>query len=777
MNEYRSSSACRDTHVFRWIAATLVLLALILSARFAAAAEAPAPEVRAQQAAQAFSRGQFEDAVEAFDAAATGFSESGDVKGRIGALLGKGNAYLALGRYGDAIPLLEDAQTQAKELADAELVAITSAALGNGYLLTGRADEAGTLLGAAITEARASGRWDIAARAGNDQGSRLASMDRLDIAIETYKEALQDAERADDRLTAAKIRVNLARVLQSAERPDEARQVLVQAITELQTLPDSHEKAYALISAGRLFAAAAEGDASDQMGPLLANDALGYAAATAEAIDDPRALAYALGYQAELYEQAGRTEDALVLARQATFAAQRASAPEILYRWQWAVGRLLAEQGEIVPALESYQRAVYTLDTIRPDLVGGYRAGQASFREEVGPMFLELADLELQQAVAKTDAAEREASLRRVRETIEALKGVELADYFQDDCVAALKSRTVGIDQLADRTAAIYPIIFDDRIELLVSLPSGTKLYTTRVPSEEVEKVVRGFRGTLERRITHQYRRPSRTVYDWLIRPVAADLEAEDINTLVIVPDGVLRLIPMSALHDGEKFLVEKFAVATSPGLTLTDPTPIERKNIRILMSGLTESVQGFPALPNVEGEITNIQAMYKGTVLQDETFLTKNVQSELRDTEYSIVHLATHGEFSRKAGESYVLTYDGRLDMDDLERYMSMTTFREQPIELLTLSACQTAAGDDRAALGLAGIAVKAGARSALATLWFINDQASAELVSEFYAQLQDPSLSKVKALQQAQLKLLEDRRYQHPIYWSPFLLIGNWL
>jgi CHAT domain-containing protein len=140
-------------------------------------------------------------------------------------------------------------------------------------------------------------------------------------------------------------------------------------------------------------------------------------------------------------------------------------------------------------------------------------------------------------------------------------------------------------------------------------------------------------------------------------------------------------------------------------------------------------------------------------------------------------VHLATHGEFSRKGGESYVLTYDGRLDMDDLQQFMSMTTFREQPIELLTLSACQTAAGDDRAALGLAGIAVKAGARSALATLWFINDQASAVLVSEFYSQLQDPSLSKVKALQQAQLKLLEDPRYSHPIYWSPFLLIGNWL
>ena len=107
----------------------------------------------------------------------------------------------------------------------------------------------------------------------------------------------------------------------------------------------------------------------------------------------------------------------------------------------------------------------------------------------------------------------------------------------------------------------------------------------------------------------------------------------------------------------------------------------------------------------------------------------------------------------------------------------MNVSRFRDEPVELLTLSACETAVGDDLAALGLAGIAVKAGARSALATLWFINDQASAVLVSEFYAQLQDPSLSKVKALQQAQLRLVQDRRYEHPIYWSPFLLIGNWL
>ena len=114
---------------------------------------------------------------------------------------------------------------------------------------------------------------------------------------------------------------------------------------------------------------------------------------------------------------------------------------------------------------------------------------------------------------------------------------------------------------------------------------------------------------------------------------------------------------------------------------------------------------------------------------------------------------------------------------MNRLERFMSLSQYRDQPVELLTLSACQTAAGDDRAALGLAGVAVKAGARSVLATLWFINDQASAQLVTEFYRQLRDPDVSKAKALQQAQVQLLSDRRYQHPGYWSPFLLIGNWL
>ena len=124
------------------------------------------------------------------------------------------------------------------------------------------------------------------------------------------------------------------------------------------------------------------------------------------------------------------------------------------------------------------------------------------------------------------------------------------------------------------------------------------------------------------------------------------------------------------------------------------------------------------------------------------------------------------------------MLTFDSKLTLDDLEQLLRPSQLREKPVELLTLSACQTAAGDDRAALGLAGVAIKAGARCAFATLWFVNDQSSATLVSDFYTQLRDhPDISKAKALRAAQVKLLADQRYAHPCYWAPYLIIGNWL
>jgi len=152
-------------------------------------------------------------------------------------------------------------------------------------------------------------------------------------------------------------------------------------------------------------------------------------------------------------------------------------------------------------------------------------------------------------------------------------------------------------------------------------------------------------------------------------------------------------------------------------------------------------------------------------------------VDKELQEKPFSIVHIASHGQFDSDVNKTFVLTFDDKLTMDHLEQTVGRLRFRENALELLTLSACQTAAGDDRAALGLAGVAIKAGARSALATLWFIDDQASSELIAEFYQQLQKPTISRARALQRAQVKLLSNWRYEHPGYWAPFLLLNNWL
>ena len=287
----------------------------------------------------------------------------------------------------------------------------------------------------------------------------------------------------------------------------------------------------------------------------------------------------------------------------------------------------------------------------------------------------------------------------------------------------------------------------------------------------------RAFRKTVEKRTTREYLPHAQQLYDWLIRPLEPDLASFRIDTLVFIPDGPLRTVPMAALHDGGQFLIEKFAVATTPGLNLTDPKPIDRDKVRLLSSGLTRSVQGFPSLPFVEEEINTIRTLYQGDQLLNAEFSTPRLEQELKDHAYGILHIATHGWFASDTTESYLLTYNGKLTINELDRLIGLFRYRKDPLELLTLSACQTGTGDDRAALGLAGVAIKAGARSALATLWFINDEASATLVSEFYRQLRNPKLSKAQALQLAQQRLLADRVYEHPAYWSPFLLLNNWL
>jgi CHAT domain-containing protein len=215
--------------------------------------------------------------------------------------------------------------------------------------------------------------------------------------------------------------------------------------------------------------------------------------------------------------------------------------------------------------------------------------------------------------------------------------------------------------------------------------------------------------------------------------------------------------------------------VAIVPGLSLVDPKPLPAK-LRLLKAGITTPVQGFAPLPYVEAELAALGEQFAGALLIDESFDEASLRRELNDKPYDALHIASHAQFGSQLDQTFLVTYDGTLNISELAELVAATRFRDRPLELLSLSACETAVGDERSALGLAGASLKAGARSTLATLWFVNDLAASELVRDFYGELRAQT-SRARALQQAQLRMMERRELRHPAHWSGFVIIGAWL
>ena len=268
--------------------------------------------------------------------------------------------------------------------------------------------------------------------------------------------------------------------------------------------------------------------------------------------------------------------------------------------------------------------------------------------------------------------------------------------------------------------------------------------------------------------------------YNWLIQPFAEDLEQEQITTLVFIQDGLLRSLPMAALHDGKQFLIQKYAIATTPSLNLTSPTSLKRQELKVLALGLSNASKidnkAFPSLPNVNQEISQVKSFFpQSKGLLNKNFTRDRLEQELTETSYPIVHIATHGQFSSEPKDTFLITGDNeKLTIPELDRIIRSTATQNEPVNLITLTACQTAVGDERAALGLAGVALQAGASSALASLWSISDQVTPTVVKDFYLGLQTENLSKAESLQKAQIALIEQG--VPPAFWSPFIIIGNW-
>ena len=614
------------------------------------------------------------------------------------------------------------------------------------------------------------GAADDPAAAANARGNQLARAGDPAGALDAHTEAERLARAKGEVDLALRAGANAARDSVDSGRVDGLHVRIAMLRDESQARPAPNPAL--LLHLGRSLTRLAASDPS--AGPE-AVATLRAAESAASAAGDERLRSYALGWQGELYERGKRRAEALDLTRRALFAAQTADAADALYRWQWQLGRLRRAEGDTDGALREYRAAAATLGRMRAE-GSAPLSSDRSFARDVEPLYDELVDLLLYRAATTEDAAPKQALLSEARNTIEDQKAAELRDYFRDDCLDAERR---AAPESVPGALVVYPILLPDRMELVVGSASGLESISVPVGRERLATEVRSFRALLEKRTTRQFLPHAQQLYDWLVRPLGARLAEPSLSALVFVPSGALRTIPLAALHDREtnQYLIERIPLAITPGLTLTDPRRIDRANVELLTAGVSKSVQGFPPLENVPDELAAVGKIFPGETLLDGQFAIARFTNELATKPFGIVHIASHGEFAADASQSFLLAYDGKIAMGDLASLVGVTRFRAQPLELLTLSACETAAGDDRAALGLAGVAVRSGARSAVATLWSVNDEASAELLAEFYRQLGDAQVSRAQALQRAQVKVMAVHRWRHPGYWSPYLLISNWL
>ncbi|MFM2312443.1 MAG: hypothetical protein RLZZ04_1719 [Cyanobacteriota bacterium] len=525
----------------------------------------------------------------------------------------------------------------------------------------------------------------------------------------------------------------------------------------------------------------------------------------AHLIKNVTAEAEAMGYLGSLYEQQGQYQSARRLTEGALQLAPTAEYPDIAYRWNAQLGKIIAAQGEREQALTAYENSFNTIRTLRSDLA----------TTPVEPIFREYISLLLQEEPSTPQLA-------RARDVLESLQVATLDNFFRDPC-SKIAEKPVAIDDVDSQAAVIYPILLQDRLEVILTLPGKPlRHYTTQnLTQEKVDNTIqqlrrnaltnpgfaeqiRGVRGNprsamqiaqlktdQEKSLQQDILPLASEIYSWLVEPAEAELKANKVKTLVFVLDGSLRNIPMALLYDQkeQKYLIQKdYDIALSSGLQLTAPRPLKRQPIKVLAAGVTSNFPAyrFPPIPKVEDELNTIKRIFVNSeILLNQQFTKATLEQKLQESDFPVVHLATHGQFGSTAEQTFILSGTNQGDplinvnqFDNLLRSGSLK--RTQPIELLVLSACNTAEGDSQAILGLAGVAVRAGARSTLATLWSADDEATANLMGKFYTNLsQNAQISKASALRQAQLDLLaeEDSQYRHPFYWAPFVLVGNWL
>ncbi len=718
------------------------VLAIFLTTLFHLPTWGQSPPILYQQALSLWQAGQTQQAISEWKQAIQGTSDQ-SLKARAYLMLAQ--AYLDLG----FIHLADSAFEKGKSLRNTALTTFIKAIEGN--LALAKRDFEGAIsayedvpnsLGvlnnlSQAYEQRARLRQQLAQEAyleGDEEQERLKIQGTLD--LEKAKLIAQNAISQASKevsLDAAKSWIRWSQL--------GADEGVKQALEILKQLPDSFDKGLQLLEIAQL----------DRIG-------LPVAESVAQTLNHSFLLAQVERLYAQDLEKETRYEKAI----QHTLKAYRLVAQsnlELLGQLQWDLGRLYNRTNADQKSLKYYRQAILSNETIRKQLASATRNVQLNYQRTTDKLYREFFSVLFKNPSQKI--------LKEVILLKQKLHLSQLESYFGNPCKISETQAENPHTNL--EKATIYTIILDSSLHEIIELPHGEYLHQTiQISQEKLESLIRQWRLELEDEFTFDFLTTAEQLYDWLIKPWTEKLQG--IKTLVFVNDGVLWSVPMSALWKGQ-YLIESYQVAYSLGLE-------ESKNktsqeLFPVLFGTTQTSKAFKTpLPFVKEEIKKIREIVGGNAYLDERFSLQQFNLALNSEQYTILHLASHAKFS-SFEKSFIQTGTGLLSLEELEKLLQT---RKAPLQLLTLSGCQTAAGNDRSIYGIAGVGIRANIPSVLGTIWFVDDSTTSQLMINFY-RIWKEKASPLEALRQSQLQLIQSPSGSHPRFWSAFLFLteGN--
>lgn len=750
-------------------------------------------QVLEAQGSLQFAQGQSQQAWDTWEQAAQLYRQADDNAGLIRSRIDQSQALQRLGRYRRAIATLTDLTETLRSQPDNLVKVVGLRSLGDALRIADNLAESDRVLLQSLNIAEtldAPERNNAIAEAYLSLGNTAYAQQNFTAALGYYQQANQPSAAAKIRLAS---QLNQFSLLLDQQQWNAATDLLASIQAQLDAIPPSG----ALLDAQMNFAYHLIRLKQETELPAVAwvDIAQILTKVKVQAVEwgDRHAASYALGILGSLYEKTEQWEIAQELTGQALQQAQAINNTDILYRWQWQRGRLLWAQGKDIAAIDAYDAAVQTLRSLRRDVVVSNLNFQLAFRQQTEePLYREFLDLLLSPETPerKLEPARQKANLGKARQVITSLQVLQLENFLQEPCADATPQELEKLLEEEAPTAAIfYPIILKDRLEVIYKLPQESELrhYRSKVSADELRQTIRQLQLDLEEEYTFAaVQAGAQKLYGWMMEPARKVLQQKGVDTLVFALDGVLRNVPMAVLYDGQQYLMENYAIALAPDLSLPNPQALQADQLKVLAVGLTDppkDVEGVPVnfaqLKNVNQELDAIAASnIPTTTLRDQLFTGERFNTTINQSKFPIVHMATHGQFSSDPQNAFLLTSNGEIGINDLDSIFRVRgQLRPDLVELLILSACETAIGDDLATLGIAGAAFRAGARSAIASLWSLDDAFGVEFTRQLYQNLGQSGISKAVALQRAQKSLLANPQYEHPRYWATYILIGNWL